>query len=75
MPYSASLALGWCLGMANHLAPGNVPLVEQALESTMVVFAGRRSAAKEWLGRRGSSPSWSESQVEDIFAELEGNGP
>jgi hypothetical protein len=31
-------------------------------------------AAKEWLRRRGYSPSWSESQVDDIFAELEGNG-
>lgn len=31
-------------------------------------------AAKEWLRRPGYSPSWSESQVDDIFAELEGNG-
>jgi hypothetical protein len=31
-------------------------------------------AAKEWLRRRGYSPSWSESQVDDIFAELDGNG-
>jgi hypothetical protein len=30
-------------------------------------------AAKEWLRRRGYSPAWSESQVDDIFAELEGN--
>jgi hypothetical protein len=36
------------------------------------LFAGGL-AAKEWLRRRGYSPSWSESQVDDIFAELEGN--
>ena len=30
-------------------------------------------AAKEWLRRRGYSPSWSESQVDDIFAALVGD--
>jgi len=30
-------------------------------------------AAREWLRRRGYSPTWSEWQMEDVFAVLEGD--